>query len=166
LIVSMTCATAPGEQPSRSSTNATMGGSSLARSLDQVRLVNELGERPGDLIAGVRLLPSRQQRPPGACGSRWVRALPTESVNAATKPPIDIVINGTHYRAPQPVMTGAELAALPVCQPATSCFSKSLGGRRPPDRPGWSGRAAFWDALAGQRVGPLSWSRRGMISRR
>ncbi len=44
----------------------------------------------------------------------------------------NIVINGTHYRAPQPVMAGAELAALPVCQPTTSCFWKSLGGD---DRP-------------------------------
>jgi len=36
----------------------------------------------------------------------------TDSVEAATGPRINIVINGTHYRAPRPVMTGADLAAL------------------------------------------------------
>jgi hypothetical protein len=36
----------------------------------------------------------------------------TDAVDIVTKPEIDIVINRTHYRAPRPVMTGAELAEL------------------------------------------------------
>ncbi len=36
----------------------------------------------------------------------------TQSVDNATGPQINIFINGTHYRAPQPIMTGTELAAL------------------------------------------------------
>jgi hypothetical protein len=36
----------------------------------------------------------------------------TDSVDTATGPQINIVINNTHYRAPRPVMTGTELATL------------------------------------------------------
>jgi len=42
-----------------------------------------------------------------------VQAKPeTEPIDTATGPQINIVINRVHYRAPRPVMTGAELAAL------------------------------------------------------
>jgi hypothetical protein len=44
-----------------------------------------------------------------------VQAKPeTESIDTASGSQINIIINGVHYRAPRPVMTGAELAAVPA----------------------------------------------------
>jgi hypothetical protein len=36
----------------------------------------------------------------------------TDSIDTATGSQVNIIINGVHYRAPRPVMTGAELAEL------------------------------------------------------
>lgn len=63
----------------------------------------------------------------------------TDSVEAATGPQINIVINTTHYRAPQPVMTGAELAALAGVPAGNQLFLEvpGPGDDRPirPDEP-------------------------------
>jgi hypothetical protein len=69
-----------------------------------------------------------------------VQAKPeTDSVDTTTGPQINILINGTRYRAPRPVMTGAELAALAGVPAGNQLFLEvpGPGDDRPigPDEP-------------------------------
>jgi Multiubiquitin len=69
-----------------------------------------------------------------------VQAKPeTESIDTAIGSQINIIINGVHYRAPRPAMTGAELAALASVPAGNQLFLEvpGPGDDRPigPDQP-------------------------------